>query len=55
MSKSVILHQILLTNRSKEDNTYVACSLHIVKKKGIRSLLRKPEQQEPLGRLGSIM
>ena len=29
----------------------VACSVHIVKKKGIHSLCRKPEQEEPLGRI----
>jgi len=27
----------------------VARSMHIVKKKGIQSLLRKPEQEEPFG------
>jgi hypothetical protein len=25
----------------------VACSMHIVNKRGIQSLLRKPEQEEP--------
>jgi len=30
------------------------CSMHIVKEKGL-SLLRKPEQEEPRGRLGRIM
>jgi hypothetical protein len=29
--------------------------MHIVKKKGIQSLLRKPEEEEPLGRLWRIM
>jgi len=29
----------------------VACSMHIVKKKGIQSLCRKTEQEEPLGRI----
>ena len=38
-------------NRNNEDNTYVACSMHIVKMKGIQSLLRKPEQEEPFGRI----
>jgi len=33
----------------------VACSMHIVKKKGIQSLVRKPEQEEPRWRLGRIM
>jgi hypothetical protein len=32
----------------------VACSIHIVKKNGIRSLFRKPGQEEPR-RLGRIM
>ena len=32
----------------------VVCSMHIVKK-GIQSLFRKPEQYEPLWRLGRIM
>jgi len=31
-----------------EDDTYVACSMHILKKKGIQILLRKLEQEEPL-------
>ena len=35
--------------------THVACSMHIVKTKGIQSLLRRPEWEEPLGRLGRIM
>jgi len=29
--------------------------MHIVKKNGIQNLLRKCEQGEPLGRIGSIM
>ena len=29
----------------------VACSVHIVKKKGIQCLCRKTEQEEPLGRI----
>ena len=33
----------------------VACSMHIVKKKGTQSLLRKPEQEEPRWRLRRIM
>jgi hypothetical protein len=33
----------------------VECGLYVVKKKGIQSLLGKPEQEEPLGRLGRIM
>jgi hypothetical protein len=33
----------------------VACNMHIVKKKGIQSFLRKPEQEEPCWRLGRIM
>jgi hypothetical protein len=28
---------------------------HVVKKKGIKSLLRKPEQEESLGRIVRIM
>jgi len=28
--------------------------MHIVKKKGTQSLLRKPEQEEPLGKLERI-
>ena len=38
-------------NHSKKNNTYVACSMHIVKGKGIQSLLRKPEQEETFGRI----
>jgi hypothetical protein len=34
---------------------HVAFSMHIVKKRGIQSLLRKPEQEEPLGRFGRII
>ena len=33
----------------------VACSMLMVNKKGIQSLLTKTEQEEPLGRLRSIM
>jgi hypothetical protein len=33
----------------------VACNMHIVKKKRIQSLRRKPEQEEPLGRFGRII
>ena len=33
----------------------VACCVHIVNKKGIQSLLRKPEKEEPCWRLGRIM
>jgi hypothetical protein len=29
--------------------------MHKIKKKGIQSLVRKPEQEEPLGRLGKIV
>jgi hypothetical protein len=29
--------------------------MHVVKKNGIQNLLRKPEQEEPLGRIGSIV
>ena len=32
----------------------VACSMHIVKKKGIQSLVRKSEKEEPCWRLGRI-
>jgi hypothetical protein len=28
---------------------------HVVKKKGIQSLLGKPEREEPLGKLGRIL
>jgi len=33
---------------------YVACNMYIVKKKGIRNVLRIPEWEEPLGRLVSV-
>jgi hypothetical protein len=36
---------------SKEDDKYVAFSMHIVKKNGIKSLLRKHEQEEPMRRV----
>jgi len=42
-------------NHSKEDNTYVECSMHLVQKKVIQSCLRNPEQEEPLGIQGRIM
>ena len=35
--------------------THVACSMHVVKKKGMQSLIRKPEQEELLGRIGRII
>ena len=31
--------------------THMACSMHIVKTKGIKCLLRRPEWEEPLGRI----
>ena len=34
---------------------HVSCSMHIVKKKGIQSLLIKPEHEKPLVRLGRII
>ena len=33
----------------------MACSMHVVKRNGIQNLLQKPEQEEPLRRIGSIM
>jgi hypothetical protein len=42
-------------NRRKEYGKYVAYSMHVVKKKGIQSWLRKPEQEERIGRLSRIM
>ena len=33
---------------------YVACSMHIVQKKGIQNLLKKPEQEKQLGKLVMI-
>ena len=38
-------------NRIKEDNTNMASSVHIVKKKGIHSLLSIPELNEPLSEI----
>ena len=49
------LHDLLSTkyyhNHSKKNNTYVACSMHIVKMKGPENLLGKPEQEESFGRI----
>jgi hypothetical protein len=34
---------------------YVSCSMHVVKKKVVQSLLRTPEQEEQLGIQRSVM
>jgi hypothetical protein len=51
---SVTLHKVLLTILTRKI-IHLRHAAYVVKKNGLQTLLQKPEQVEPLGRIGRVM
>jgi hypothetical protein len=51
---SVTVHKVLIRTITRKI-IHLHHAAYVVKKKGLRTLLKKPEQLEPLGRIGRIV